>query len=79
MPTLRRLTLTLTLAALAAATTTPAVAGCKLARDHACAREGAQCRLQGRVAYCRTYHAPAGLTCICSTPIIHGGGQTHRR
>lgn len=82
MPTFRRLTLTAALVLGAALAAAPAAAGCKLAHNHACARPGAACRVDGRGGFCETVHHPGWrgvkLGCLCATPISHGGGG-HRK
>ena len=70
--------LVLALAAVAALAAGPAAAGCRLAGNHACARPGASCGAHGRVAFCETVHHPR-TGCLCATPIIHGGGPSHRK
>jgi len=78
MPPIRRLTFALVAVAALAAVAGPAAAGCRLAWDHACARPGASCGERGRPGFCRTQRHP-GLSCICATPIGHGGGPSHRK
>ena len=82
MPQIRRLAIALAaVAALAAAAS--ADAGCRQAGDHACAREGAACPVDGRRGFCETTHrrTPHGVAngCLCATPIVHGGGPSHRK
>ena len=80
MPKLRRLTLAF--AATFALAATPAAAGCKIARNHACARPGASCSWGGRHGVCETTHPlrrPHQSGCVCAIPIGHGGGGGHRK
>jgi hypothetical protein len=83
MPPIRRLILSLAAVAALAVAAGAANAGCRLARDHACARPGAACPVEGRRGFCETTHrrTPRGVEngCICSTPISHGGGPSHRK
>lgn len=82
MPPIRRLAIAVTaVAALAGASS--AAAGCRQARDHACASEGAACPVDGRRGFCETTHhrTPRGVEngCLCATPVSHGGGPSHRK
>jgi hypothetical protein len=83
MPPNRRLTLALAAVAALAAASGPAAAGCRLNPDRSCARPGATCPVDGRGGFCRNYrHRYFGkvqVSCICATPIVHGGGSGHRK
>ena len=84
MPALRRLTLAVVALAAIALAASPADAGCRVARDHACARPGATCRVDGRKGVCETTHPlrrPHVSGCVCAIPIGGGGhgGGGHRR
>jgi hypothetical protein len=80
MPTFRALALA-AVAALAAAG--PAGAGCRIARDHACAQPGAACPVDGRRGHCATFPRRTSRgevnSCVCATPTSHGGGPSHRK
>jgi hypothetical protein len=82
MPGLKSVVLVLAVAA-ALAGAGSAAAGCRVARDHGCFRPGASCPADGRRGVCETLRHPSSrgvlATCICATPIGHGGGPSHRK
>ncbi len=86
MRPIRRLTLALAAVAALAAAAGPAAAGCKLASRIACASQASGSQLRRARAARRSAGPPIparvtrlAMSCICTTPIGHGGGPSHRK